>query len=150
MGRVMKLRNVALVSLLAVAAFMVLLGRGADPAEAIDTFTIDYDVTLSDASTGANADIVEFFSIGSTDAFFDDDRVVLSTPADPAGLVGWAEPNYGSVAIGAVVGSSISSSTLGIANSPCSQIAPVPFDPLVNGTTTSWSGKNASLKLKSN
>ena len=135
MERILKLRYVTLVSLLAVAAFLVLQGRGADPAEAIDTFTIDYDVALSDSSAGANATITEFFTIGATDAFFDDDRVVLSTPADPGGVTGWATPDYASVAIGAVVGSSISASTIGIANSPCSQIAPVPFDPLVNAVT---------------
>lgn len=139
MHSILRLRNVALASLLAAAALLTFMWSSDHVAEAVAApFTPTYSVSLSNAGTGQVTDIVENIALPAGNAFFRDIPLpTTSTPADNVGpgVTAYATPGYASAALGADVGSAIANSTIGQVNGPCLVPAPVPFAPMMNSTT---------------
>ena len=88
-------------------------------------FNPELQITLSDASPGAQADITTDFNVEAPDATFD--AVISFQPID------FTTPTSDRAPIGAVVGQVTSTSTVGISNQPCSTTIDVPFD-LINAS----------------
>lgn len=106
-----------------ILAFVVSQGAGvrADPG-----FNPDADVSLSDYSTGANADVTSEFGVPKGDVNFD--ALITFTPGDPDDpSKGFFVAPGGDIPDGTEVGEHRSVATLGLLNGPCNNMLAVDF-----------------------
>lgn len=137
MGRVWRLRNVSFFALLAVAALMLLVARGANEAEAAP-YAPTNSATLATSAAGAVSDITTTDSWGNFPTASRDFPSSFSafTPA------GWGMPaaDTPAIPIGTKTGTATTVTTLGLLNSACAIPVPISFSggsqpPLVLPTT---------------
>ena len=131
MGRVLQLRNVALVSVLAVVALLLFAWSGARTAEAGHTFNPSFSTSLSPAGPGLHGDLGLTVSIPTGDANFESVQTFFIDKAWTIAPVG------SSPSLGGIAGSLVSTATLGILNSACTVTTPVALDLIASSVPAS-------------